>query len=188
MRDLLTCQASALGGREVTIGPPPIAWEDRCSKGGRVGLSNAHPATTRLFVRHSAILSLLGAVLLAIALSVLSNALIERENPSHAADHLSVAIPALLLAFVLARLCPQPKPTRIARSARRSVVIGLFFLGASLFLEAVGAFGYAGDESNIDALTTLHNAAFVLQLPGALVVFVGAVLAVLSLPQQRSPR
>lgn len=152
-----------------------------------MGLSNAHPSTSGLFVRHSAILALLGAVLVAIALSVLSNALIESENPGHAADHLSVAIPALLLAVVLARLSPKPKPTRIARFARRFVIIGLLLLSASLVLEAVGAFGYAGDESNIDALTSLHNTAFVLQLPGALVVLVGAVLAVLSLPQQRSP-
>lgn len=152
-----------------------------------MGLSNPNPAITGRFFRHSALLSLLAAVLLAVALSVLSRALIESENPGHAADHLSVAIPALLLAFALARLCPPPKPTRIARWARGAAITGLVLVGASLALEALGAFGYEGDESKIGALTTLHITAFVLQIPGALVLLISAVLAALSLPQRRTP-
>lgn len=154
---------------------------------GTVRLSNTLPAGPRSVARHAAILSLVGALVLAVALSVLSSALIKSENPGHAADHLSLAIPALLLAFALARLCPRPKPTRIARLARRAVIIGLVFLGASLALEALGAFGYQGDESKIEALTTLHNATFVLQLPGALILLIGGALAALSLPQRRAP-
>ena len=136
---------------------------------------------------YPAILSVLLAIGLAVVLLLVSGALIEAENPSHAAFHLSVAIPALVLAFALFRLCRPPKPTRIGRWSRYALVAGLVLIAGSLVIEAIGAFGYAGDSVRIEVLRTIHNDAWMIGFPGAFILLIGVVLAVLSVPQRRTP-
>jgi len=137
--------------------------------------------------RHPAILSVVLAIGLAVVLLLVSGALIEAENPSHAANHLAFAIPELVLAFALFRLCRPPKPTRIGRWSRYALVAGLVLIAGGDVIEAIGAFGYAGDQSRIEVLTTIHNGSWMIQFPGAFIFLIGVVLAVLSVPQRRTP-
>ncbi len=145
------------------------------------------PGRTGPLGQYPAILGVVLAIGLAVVLLLVSGALIDAENPSHAADHLAVAIPALLLAFALCRLCRPPKPTRIGRSSRYALVAGLVLNAGSLVAEAIGAFGYAGDQSRIKVLTTIHNGSWMIGFPGSVILLIGVVLAVLSVPQRRTP-
>lgn len=135
--------------------------------------------------------TIVGAVLtiaLVIVLDKVSDALVNGENSSHAAGHLAYAIPALLLAFFLIWLCPPPKPTGLGRRSRQALIAGLLLLGAGGVTEAIGAFGYAGDESRIGILTTIHGSSWMLSFPGALILLTGVVLGVISLFQHRTTR
>lgn len=139
--------------------------------------------------RHLAIISAVAAVALIVVLSLVTNAVITNENPEHAAGHLSNAVPLLLLAYVLTRVAPRPKPTRLGRLGRRALIIGMTMVGVSEVVEAIGAFGYqeAGDGVRFKSLQSIHNSSWILQFPGALVVLVGMLLAFLSLFQSRLP-
>ena len=141
---------------------------------------------TDLLKRHCAIVSALLAIALTVILIIVSNALIKSENPNHAATHLSTTIPALLLAFSLARICQPPKPTRIGKWSRRSLIVGLVLLGIGAITEAIGAFGYRGNESVIDVLTTIHNSSFIFALPGLFIMLIGMALGIVSLFQRRN--
>lgn len=136
--------------------------------------------------RHPAISYVSAAIALAVALSVAAAMLNDTENLGHAADHLAIATPMLLLVIAIRQRVGPPKPTRIGRSGRHALIAGLILVGGSLLLEAIGAFGYDGDDSRIGFLTSLHNGVWMIQFPGALVLMIGAVLAMLSLGQNRA--
>lgn len=131
--------------------------------------------------------SILGSILLSVVLLLVADALSPPEsNVAHAADHMAIAVPGLLLAWSIASWCPRRKDTRTARWGRTAAVAGLAMSGAALVLESIGAFGYDGNDSRIDALTTLHNTVWVIDLPGMLILLMGIVLGVCSL-FQRAP-
>ena len=125
-------------------------------------------------------------ILLSIILHLMLGALSLSGNVGHATDHLTIAVPALVLAWSIAFWCPQRKDTRAARWGRMAAVTGLVMSGVALVLEAIGAFGYDGDDSRIGALTTLHNTVWLIDFPGNLALLVGFLLGFCSL-FQRTP-
>ena len=133
---------------------------------------------------------LLVSVVLALGTSVvllrILGAVSLSENADHAADHLAVAVPALLLAWSIALWCPRRKNTRAARWGRGAAITGLVLSGTALVLESIGAFGYDGDDSRVGALTTLHNSVWPFSFLGIVVLLVGILLGVVSL-FQRTP-
>ena len=144
---------------------------------------------TPLAARYGSLLSAGVVVALVVGLRAVTDATITDDNAGHAADHLTVALPSVVLVALLVGVCPPPKDTRIGRAARRLVAAGLVLVSASLVLEAIGAFGYGpGGLSEIDALTNLHNTTWVVGFPAAVVLLVGLVLGGLSLFQGRPPR
>lgn len=88
-----------------------------------------------------------------------------------------MAIPALLHAFSLARICRPPKPTRIGRWSRRALIVRLVLLGIGSTTEAIGAFGYRGSQSGIDVLTTIHNLSWIITFPSLIIFLIGWLLA-----------
>lgn len=134
---------------------------------------------------HLLVVSVGGAILLSIALLQFADALSPAgSNIRHAADHLAVAVPALVLAWSIAFWCPRRKDTRAARWGRRAAITGIGMISAGLVLESIGAFGYDGDKSRIAALTTLHNASWLIQFPGVPVLVVGILLGLYSVVQR----
>lgn len=127
------------------------------------------------------IASIVLTILLSIVLKLMLAAISLSENLKHSTSHLAVAIPALLLASSIAFWCPRRKITRAARWGRSAAITGLVMISASLVLESIGAFGYDGDRSRIEALTALHNATWLIEFPGALVLLVGILLSLVSL-------
>ncbi len=130
---------------------------------------------------------LIGVVLTIVAILALSAGAsqIGSENPRHAARHMAVALPLLVLCISIARFFPTPKPTRIGGTGRRAVIWGLGLTSASLVMEAIGAFGYEGDSSRIGALTKMHNTAVILDLPGSLLLLLGLLLGLVSMMNPR---
>lgn len=131
---------------------------------------------------------LLVSVVLAIGCSVVLLSILGAvslpENADHAADHLAVAVPALLLAWSIVFWCPGHKNTRAARWGRGAAVAGLVMSGIALVLESIGAFGYDGEDSRFGALTTLHNSVWVISFLGFLTLLVGILLGLVSLFQR----
>jgi len=134
---------------------------------------------------HLLLVSVAAAILLSIALVQFADALSPPgSNISHATGHLAIAVPTLLLACSIASWCPRRKDTRAARWGRRAAITGLGMITVGLILEAIGAFGYDGDDSRIAALTTLHNASWLIQFPGVPVLLVGILLGFYSVVQR----
>lgn len=130
------------------------------------------------------LLSVVLAILLSIVLAVVQSWVSLSENLDHALFHLALAIPASLLAWSIAFWCPRRKNTRAARWGRGAAIWGLVSMSAGLGLEAIGAFGYDGDDSRIGALTTLHNSAFLVQIPGLPLLVAAILLGIASLFQR----
>ena len=138
--------------------------------------------------RFGAPLSAVAAVTAAVVLSAVHGLVITGDNAKHAAGHLAIALPLLALVGFVLRVCPPAKATRIGRASRILIVTALISIAAGLTLEAVGAFGYGPNESKkIEALTTLHNTAYLVQLPGLLALLFGLPLSVMSLAQKHPP-
>jgi hypothetical protein len=127
------------------------------------------------------IISIVLTILLSVVLNLILGAISLSENFDHATSHLAVAIPALLLAWSIAFSCPRRKHTRASRWGRRAAITGLVMISAGLVLESIGAFGYDGDDSRIEALTTLHSSAWLIEFPGVPVLLVGILLGMFSL-------
>lgn len=130
--------------------------------------------------------SVVSTILLSILLLVIFGAVGLSENVDHAMFHLAIAVPAFLLAWSIAFWCPRRKKTRAARWGRGAAIAGLVMSGAAVALEAIGAFGYDGDDSRVDALTTLHNSTWPIDITGNLVLLGGILLGAFSL-FQRTP-
>jgi hypothetical protein len=134
---------------------------------------------------------LVGAVVamaLAIVLDKVFDVFVNGENSSHAAGHLTYAVPALLFAFSLIRLDPPPKPTESGRRSRRALTAGLLLLGIGGATEAIGAFGKGTYNSGFNALTALHDLGLLLTLAGTFAIFMSALLFLLSFRASKTPR
>ena len=138
----------------------------------------------RLLRAHPLLVSVVLAIGSSVVLLRILGAVNLPENAAHAADHLAVAVPVLVLAWSIAFWCPRRKDTRAAQWGRGAAVAGLAIGGTALVLESIGAFGYDGDDSRIGALTTLHNSVWLFSFLGFMVLLVGILLGVVSLFQR----
>lgn len=128
--------------------------------------------------RHPVIPTLFAAIGIVVVLTFVVNAFLSAENPQHAGGHLALASGFLLLGAAAVRIWPPPRPTRTGRMARRALVVGCALVIVGLLAEAMGAFGYSGDEHRIEALTTIHNGSWPLGFLGILLILWGALLAI----------
>ena len=136
--------------------------------------------------RNLIITSALFAAAVGVFLLITSNAVFDSENLVHFAMHFIMAIVVLLLALV--RFRRSPKPTRIGRFGRNTLVAGLVVFGVATVIEAIGAFGYLGYAHANQLLTSFHNYSYWLALPGMFITLIGAALGLISLFQRKSSR
>ena len=113
----------------------------------------------------------LGATLITVAF-----AMPLRDNVDHAAGHLALAVPVLLLLGWGLLWWPPAGPVLSARLARGILLAGLAIAGLGLVIEAVGAFGYGTDQvSSANDLTVFHAIGVELWPVGFVAVMAGAI-------------
>jgi hypothetical protein len=132
--------------------------------------------------KHPAVAALLWALPLVAVLLALGWRI--QDEVGHAASHLVVGLPALLLLFSSPRW-RQPAPGRSGSVARKLAVIGLGLLAGGQLLEAIGAFGFEGYARQYDWLATLHDISMVLGPPGLLLLLLGGILTAVVRMKQR---
>ena len=136
--------------------------------------------------RNFIITSALFAAAVGVFLLITSNAVFDSENLVHFAMHFIMAIVVLL--FALVRFRRSPKPTRIGRLGRITLVTGLVLFGVATVIEAIGAFGYLGNDHANQLLTSFHNTSAVLAIPGMFITLIGVALGLISLLQRKNSR
>lgn len=108
-----------------------------------------------------------------------------QDEAGHAASHLAIGIPALLLLFSSSRW-REPVPGRLSSGARKLLLIALGLLGLGQSLEAVGAFGFEGYARQYEWLATLHDVAMFSGPPGLLLVLIGGILTAVARMKERA--
>lgn len=101
------------------------------------------------------------------------------DRGEHAASHILVALPAMLLMAAALKVWPPPHPATASRSARRALVAGLLILTIGNALEAVGAYGYEGN-TEVSSLARAHAMAIPIGVVGVLLTAFGAVASILT--------
>ena len=122
-----------------------------------MGLMRRSPVLSSL-----AVCLLLGATLTTATLVVPLS-----ENVEHAAGHVSLALPALLLLTSVLRWWPPAGPHLATRVARATFVAGLAIGGLGLVAEAIGAFA--------DDLSTFHDIGVAVWPIGFILFLAGAI-------------
>ena len=150
--------------------------------------SKLDPMKSKVMKHYSTIASAVFAIALGIVLDRLFDLVVDGENSSHAAGHLTYVVPAFLFAFALFRFSPPPKPTNIGRLSRKTLIVGLLTLGIGGSLEAIGAFGRGNYDSGFDPVTAIHDLGLILTFLGMITISISIVLVLLSLGQRRIPR
>lgn len=133
--------------------------------------------------RHPALAALLVAVPL-VAFLVLVGSRMDDEV-GHAASHLAVGLPALLL-LGSSRRWQERAPRPLGWAARKLVVVGLAVLGASQAFEALGAFGFEGYARQYDALVTVHDISMFGGPVGLLLLVIGGTLTAIARMNERA--
>lgn len=137
-------------------------------------MSNSSATTAR--ARHPMATGVAPAFVLAAVLGWLVSVLPLRGNSAHAASHLAVAVPALVLLATALRAWPPPE-VRAEGLSRGVFLLGLGIAGGGMSLEAIGAYGYDEDGGRrIELLTSLHNSAVAIGGIGLLLVVLGGIL------------
>lgn len=135
------------------------------------------------FIRkHPAVAALLWALPVVAVLVAVGSRI--QDEAGHAASHLVVGLPALLLLFSSSRW-REPAPGRSGSVARKLVVIGLGVLGGGQLLEAIGAVGFEGYARQYGWLATLHDISMVLGPLGLLFLLLGGILTAVVRMKQR---
>jgi hypothetical protein len=138
--------------------------------------------------RHRIAASLLGAITLAVILTVILGGLSLSANMDHATGHLALGIPALLLLVLAVTTWPAPSG-RDERVVRTLFVVGLAVFGGGSVLEAIGAFGYDDYTDRDNGLTNLHGIAQVVVAFGFALTLGGAIgVALTALPRAAKSR
>lgn len=123
--------------------------------------------------KHPAVAALLWALPMVAVLIVVGSRI--QDEAGHAASHLAIGLPALLLLFS-SRRWREPVPGRLGSTGRRLVLVGLGLLAVGQSLEAVGAFGFEGYARQYEWLATLHDLAMFSAPPGLLLLLIGGIL------------
>lgn len=135
--------------------------------------SRSHPALSALIV----------AVPL-IALLVLVGARMDDEA-GHAASHLAVGLPALLLLFSSPGW-RKPPPGWVGTVGRRLVLIAFAVFGTAQVLEALGAVGFEGYARQYEWLARLHDLSMMAGPPALLLLVIGGVLTAVARMNERA--
>lgn len=136
------------------------------------------------FVReHPVVAALAWAIPLVAVLIVVGSRI--QDEVGHAASHLAVGLPALLLLFSSSRW-RERVPGRLGSAARKLVLIGLGLLGVGQSLEALGAAGFEGYARQYEWLAKLHDLAMFSGPPGLVLLLVGSILTAVVRLNQRA--
>jgi hypothetical protein len=130
-----------------------------------------------LMRRHPVASSVVVCVVLAAALITVAFVLPLRGNVDHAAGHLSLAVPVLLLLVWALLRWPPAGAELAARIARGTLLAGLAIAGVGLVIEAVGAFGYADEFAEANQLSVLHDIGVAVWPVGLLALMAGSVMS-----------
>jgi hypothetical protein len=135
------------------------------------------------FRRHPALAAVLWVLPIAVVLAFVGAR--DDDEFGHAAGHLMIALPVVAV-LVSSRRWRELPPDRSGLVARRSMLIGLAFIGVGGFLEAVGAFGYEGNVRQYEAVARVHDVALALGPIGFVFLVIGGLLTLA--PRLRVPR
>jgi hypothetical protein len=128
--------------------------------------------------RHPVAASVSVCVVLTATLVTAAAVLPLQGNVDHAVGHLSLGGPVLLLLMCALLWWPRVGPEPAARLARGTLVTGLAMAGLGLITEAIGAFGYADDQtSQASDLTILHAVGVVVWPVAFMVSVAGAIMS-----------
>ena len=102
--------------------------------------------------------------------------LASEDETAHAAQHLAVAVPVVLVVVAARRVWPRPRDDRAAKGARMVLLSGLGVFGVGQLVEAAGAFGFEGDK-RVNWLAAVHDFAVALSQVGIIVTVMGALVS-----------
>lgn len=97
------------------------------------------------------------------------------DEAGHAASHLAVAVPPLLLLFS-SRRWRSNDAEGPGSVARKVLVTGLAVLGFGQVFEAIGGLGFEGYERQYEWLATLHDVSMLSMPAGVLLLLIGGTL------------
>lgn len=132
----------------------------------------------RTVSRHPLAVSVPGAVLSSVALTLVVARLPLDQNADHAGLHLAVALPAIALAVVLSKVWRPSASERHAAAARLVLLLGVAMMALGSVVEALGAFGYDDSGGRAGQLAALHDVGVAIAPVGIFLLLVGAVLAI----------
>ncbi|MGI8707603.1 MAG: hypothetical protein ACR2LG_05325 [Actinomycetota bacterium] len=128
--------------------------------------------------RHPIASSVAAAVLLAAALAGVISLVRPAGEAEHAAGHLAIGIPLILVAVAAVTLWAPPT-AGLGRVGRIVLVAGLSVFALGQILESVGAFGYDGYARTNPSLALLHDIGLVGMI-GMPVLTIGVILSLLA--------
>lgn len=117
------------------------------------------------------------AVALLIVQAVTMSSITLGPLAEHAVGHAVMGVPFLLLLVLVLTVWPAPPPTRLGRTGRVVLIVGLAAVGGGSLGEAVGALGYA-DPGSIQALQAAHDIGVLVTIAGIPLLFLGVVLSI----------
>lgn len=124
--------------------------------------------------RYALIYYILAAAAPYLLITIISRALHLSKNAGHATFHLSWAFPILFFLLLLIKSYKN-NPRAKANINTKLIVLGLLVVALSLVIEAVGAFGYDGENSKIHFLTELHNSSLIFSMLGLFIFVIGII-------------
>ena len=128
--------------------------------------------------RHPIASSVAAAVLLGAALAGVIGIVRPAGEAQHAAGHLAIGIPLILLAVAAVTLWAPPT-AGLGRVARIVLVTGLSVFALGQILESIGAFGYDGYARTNTSLALLHDIGLAGMI-GMPIFTIGVILGLLS--------
>jgi hypothetical protein len=96
-------------------------------------------------------------------------------NESHFLLHLVVALPVLVLVWLVATSTPRARRSPAARWARSLLLTGLSLFGGGALIEATGAFGYTDSDRRANDLALLHSVGVAVTPLGIVLTLAGTV-------------
>jgi hypothetical protein len=133
---------------------------------------------------HVARVSVAGTAAVIAALQLTVRLLPLAPDPEHAARHLAVGVPLLVLLLLVLLYWPV-RPGLLARVARGTLVTGLALAAVGLLAAAAGAFGFAADgRTPANGLATVHDLSAAVWVVGLIAVGVSALLTSVDLLAQ----
>jgi hypothetical protein len=118
---------------------------------------------------------MIGGLLLSVVVMGRIIAMSLSGNESHFLLHLVVAIPVLVLVWLLAKASPPARRSRAAKLARSLLLTGLSLFGGGALIEAIGALGYSDSDVRTNDLALLHSLGVVVTPLGIVLALAGTI-------------